>query len=316
MITVRAVRPVEKVEIEKLNLQFLSFLVSEFLLIKDRERYKRGDTMDKILITTNDLGAKLGQPDLVVVDARPSMSHLLAHIPGAVNVNWREFSDPTSTIKGLLDPSIQRLEQKLGALGIGNDKQVVVYSDPFEGFGEDARIFWMLTYLGHSQVQILNGGWMKWRLENRSIERGPVRPRPAAFQAHLNPDVMVLKDEVKKKVDASGISTVIVDARSPREYQGEMGPGIPRGGHIPGSVNLAWNSFYNADGTVKDAAQIEAAARNLGITKDKAVTTYCTGGVRSSWLFFLLQLAGYPKVSNYPGSWWEWSNDFNLPVEK
>lgn len=272
--------------------------------------------MDEILIKTVDLEAKLGQSDLVVIDARLSMSHLFTHIPGAINVNWRDFSDPTSTIKGLLDPNIERLEQKVGALGIGNDKQVVVYSDPFECFGDDGRIFWMLTYLGHSQVHVLDGGWVKWRLENRSIERGPVSPRSATFKAHLDPKVLVLKDEVKRRLDASKIPTIIVDARSPKEYQGEMGPGIPRGGHIPGSVNLPWNSFYNADGTVKDPAQIEAAAKIIGITKDKEVITYCTGGVRSSYLFFLLHLAGYPKVSNYPGSWWEWSNDFNLPVEK
>ena len=111
-------------------------------------------------------------------------------------------------------------------------------------------------------------------------------------------------------------TTTIVDARSLEEYLGKEVSGIPRPGHIPGAVHVAWSGFLNANATVKDLAAIKAQLDMKGLNSASDTVCYCTGGVRAGWLYFILRLAGYQHLRNYPGSWWEWSRDFACPVEK
>lgn len=271
--------------------------------------------MHPMLITTEELDAILDRDDVVVVDVRSKMAFMASgHISRAVAATWHEFSDPQSGIKGLLDPDIGRLEKKLGALGIGNDRQVVVYSNPFDNWGDEGRMYWMLKYLGHPNVRVLDGGWVKWSKEMRRFECGPASPRPAVFKASLDAARIIAKPDLKKIVAGPHPDTVIADARSVEEYQGAHQQGIARGGHIPGAVNVPWNQFCNPDGTVKPVEAILAQLEEAGIASEKDVVCYCTGGVRSAWLYFILKLVGHDKVKNYPGSWWEWGNDYTLPV--
>ena len=132
----------------------------------------------------------------------------------------------------------------------------------------------------------------------------------------LNHDVMMKKDALKKMVKGNSQSLAILDARSLEEYAGKEIDGIPRPGHIPGARNIPWNSFLNPDATVKDLGAIKNQLEEHGIREDLDVVTYCLGGVRSAWLYFILHLIGYEHVKNYPGSWWEWSRDFAAPAEK
>jgi thiosulfate/3-mercaptopyruvate sulfurtransferase len=273
--------------------------------------------MEKMLITTEELDELLNQQSAVtLLDTRPVMSYLFSHIPGAVHVNWKDFSDPASPMKSLLDSDLGRLEKKVGALGISQDRRVVVYADPFESWGDEGRIYWMLSYLGHPLVQVLDGGWFKWKRENRRVERGPSKAAPAEFKARVNPDLLMTKDELKKRINPPSPVTVIIDARTREEYLGQRSSGLPREGHIPGAVNIPWNAFYNADGTVKSVEEIRKAVGGSGVSADKEVITYCTGGVRSAWLYFTLRFAGFDKTKNYAGSWMEWSQDSSLPMER
>jgi thiosulfate/3-mercaptopyruvate sulfurtransferase len=125
-----------------------------------------------------------------------------------------------------------------------------------------------------------------------------------------------MKDELKGIVRKPHPETTIVDARSLEEYLGKEVSGIPRPGHIPGAVHVAWSGFLNADATVKDLAAIKAQLDLKGLNPAHETVCYCTGGVRSGWLYFILRVAGYERLRNYPGSWWEWSRDFACPVEK
>jgi thiosulfate/3-mercaptopyruvate sulfurtransferase len=271
--------------------------------------------MQPMLITTEELDGILDRDDVVVVDVRSKMAFLASgHISRAVAATWHDFSDPASGIKGLLDSDLGRLEKKLGALGISRERQVIVYSNPFDNWGDEGRMYWMLTYLGHPNVRVLDGGWIKWSAEMRRFECGPAKPRPAVFKAEVNPSLMTVKAEVRAMVGAPHPETVLADARTPEEYNGSVQQGIARGGHIPSAVNVPWNQFFNPDGTVKPVGQIHAILEKEGLSPEKEVICYCTGGVRSAWLYFILKLAGYDRVKNYPGSWWEWGNDFLLPV--
>jgi thiosulfate/3-mercaptopyruvate sulfurtransferase len=270
-----------------------------------------------LLIDTESLQNHLGQPGLVVIDVRGRAAYEFGgHIPGAVHTTWHDYSDPNAVAKGLIDPDMKRMEQRMRALGISDDSQVVIYSNPFDNWGDEGRMFWMLEYLGHTNLRILDGGWVKWVEERRPFEHGRVTPKPGTFTVKTANHTVIAKDELKALVKQSHPDTVIVDARSLEEYLGKEVSGIPRAGHIPSAVHLAWNGFLNKNATVKDLAAIKAGLDEKGLQPDKEVICYCTGGVRSSWLYFILKLAGYQKVRNYPGSWWEWSRDFACPVEK
>ena len=270
-----------------------------------------------MLIDTATLDQNLGREGLVIIDVRGKAAYAFGgHIPGAVNATWHEFSDPNAAAKGLLDPDHGRLEQKIRALGINPDSDVVVYSNPFDNWGDEGRMFWMLQYLGHARLKILDGGWVKWTAERRKYEHGVVTPSPGTFKVAANVDVIVEKEELKKLVRRPHPETVIADARSLEEYAGKEISGIPRPGHIPGAASVPWNMFLNPDATIKDPDKIRAGLDERGLHPSHEIVCYCTGGVRSAWLYVVLKLVGYQKVRNYPGSWWEWSRDFAAPVEK
>ncbi len=269
------------------------------------------------LIDSEALQQGLGREGLVVVDVRGKAAYAFGgHIPGAVHTTWHEFSDPHAAAKGLLDPDVGRLETKIRALGISDDSEVVIYSNPFDNWGDEGRMYWMLEYLGHRNLRILDGGWVKWIDEKRPYEHGVATPKPGNFKATPHPDLIVTKDELKKILKSQQAGVTIVDARSLEEYAGREMPGIPRPGHIPSAVNVPWNLFLKGDATVKDPDSILAILQERAVEPDRPVICYCTGGVRSSWLYFVLRLAGRQEVRNYPGSWWEWSRDYGAPVEK
>lgn len=268
------------------------------------------------LIDTVTLEQNVGRADLVVIDVRGKAAYAFGgHIPGAVHATWHEFSDATAAAKGLLDLDLSRIEHKLQMLGINHDSDIVIYSNPFDNWGDEGRMFWMLQYLGHTKLRVLDGGWVKWVAEKRRYEHGTVSPKPGNFHASPNPGLIVLKEELKKLVKRPHPETVIADARSLEEYAGKEVQGIPRPGHIPSAISVPWNTFLKPDATVKDLDVIKTNLEDKGLHESHEVICYCTGGVRSAWLYFVLRLAGYSKVRNYPGSWWEWSRDFAAPVE-
>ena len=270
-----------------------------------------------LLIDTETLQKSLGKPGLVVIDVRGNAAYEFGgHIPGAVHTTWHEYSDPNVVAKGLLDPDMSRMEHKMRALGINNDSEVVIYSNPFDNWGDEGRMFWMLEYFGHEHLRILDGGWVKWVNERRPFEHGRVTPKPGNFTIKMASQTIIAKDELRALLKQGHPNTIILDARSLEEYLGKEVSGIPRPGHIPSAIHLAWNGFLNSNATVKDLATIKAGLDEKGLEPGNEIVCYCTGGVRSSWLYFVLKLAGYQKLRNYPGSWWEWSRDFACPVEK
>jgi len=270
-----------------------------------------------LLIDTESLQQQLGRPGLVIIDVRGKAAYEFGgHIPGAVHSTWHEYSDPNAVPKGLLNPDLGQIERILCRLGINNDSDVVIYSNPFDNWGDEGRMFWMLEYLGHTRLRILDGGWVKWTTEKRPFEHGSVSPPSGTFKAHPVQPLLTLKEDLKTIVRSPRPQIAILDARSVEEYLGKEVSGIPRPGHVPSAIHVAWNGFLNKDATVKDSSVIKEMLEARGVRVGQDVICYCTGGVRSAWLYFILKLVGYPNVSNYPGSWWEWSRDFAAPVEK
>jgi thiosulfate/3-mercaptopyruvate sulfurtransferase len=269
-----------------------------------------------LLIDSETLEQNLGRPGLVIIDVRGKAAYAFGgHVPGAVHSTWHDYSDPNAVAKGLLDPDLAAIEKKIRALGISQDTDVVIYSNPFDNWGDEGRMFWMLEYLGLDKLRILDGGWVKWVAEKRRYEHGVNNPPPGTFNVLPRPERIAMKDELKQLVKRPHPETILLDARSLEEYVGKEIAGIPRPGHIPSAVNVPWNGFLNPDATLKDPKAIKESLDERGLHEGQEVVCYCTGGVRSAWVYFVLRIVGYPRVKNYPGSWWEWSRDFAAPTE-
>jgi len=265
-----------------------------------------------LLISAGELEQRLDDPQLTVIDSRPTGEYRQSHIPGAVNVQWNHLTYLLGPDYWQLLPVVW-IQLGLGLRGISRDHEIVVYNDQQTGWGEDGRFFWMFSYLGHERVRVLNGGWNQWVREGRRTT-AEVSPRsPTLYRVDLRPEFLADKDWMVESLDDPGVA--IIDSRSAEEYNGTVLYGEARGGHIPGAVNLHWMETLGPDGRIRPAAELERMLGELGVSPDREVAAYCTGGVRSGHLFFVLKLLGYPNVRNYDGSFWEWAADPSLPVE-
>jgi thiosulfate/3-mercaptopyruvate sulfurtransferase len=272
-----------------------------------------------VLVTTEWLAERLDDPGLVVaeVDENPDL-YDDGHIPGAVKLHWRDdLQDPL--VRDVV--SKQDFERLLGERGVANDTTVVLYGDKNNWFA--AYAYWYLKIYGHAHVQLLDGGRQKWIEEGRELTTDPPSVTPAAYTARdRDESIRVRRDEVLAKLHAAGVA--LVDVRSPQEYAGELlappgyeQEGASRAGHIPGAQSVPWATAVRDDGTFKAADELREIYGAKGVTPEKEVLAYCRIGERSAHTWFVLrELLGYGDVKNYDGSWTEWGNLVDVPIER
>ena len=177
-----------------------------------------------------------------------------------------------------------------------------------------ARLWWILNHFGHSNVALVNGGWLKWTAEQRPVSGDAVTPKPASFRATPNRRWVATADEVKQAIGKTGVK--IVDARTQAEIEGKDLRGIRRGGYIESSVPVYWEDLLDPQTKVfKPAADLERIFKEKGIVPSDEVITYCQIGMRASVDLFALHLMGYDRLRNYYGSWEEWGNRDDTPIE-
>jgi thiosulfate/3-mercaptopyruvate sulfurtransferase len=272
-----------------------------------------------VLVTTEWLVDHLGDAGLVVaeVDENPDL-YDEGHIPGAIKLHWRDdLQDPVE--RDLIEKDA--FEQLMGRSGITNGTTLVLYGDRNNWFA--AYAYWYVKIYGHEDVRILDGGRQKWIDENRELTTDPVTPESAAYTAQERDEsIRIYRDEVRAGIGAEGLE--LVDVRSPQEYAGELisppgyeQEGAQRAGHIPTAQSIPWAQAVRDDGTFKAADELRELYGAKGVTPDKAVTAYCRIGERSAHTWFVLrELLGYENVRNYDGSWTEWGNLVDVPIEK
>jgi thiosulfate/3-mercaptopyruvate sulfurtransferase len=272
-----------------------------------------------VLVSTDWVAEHLEDPGVVVaeVDENPDL-YDEGHIPGAVKLHWRnDLQDPVE--RDLVDK--RTFERLMGERGISNDSTLVVYGDKNNWFA--AYAYWYLKTYGHPDVRILNGGRQKWIDEGRELTAELPSPAAASYTAsERDESIRAYRDQLKDWLGAAG--RALVDVRSPGEYAGDLiappgyeQEGAQRAGHIPTAASIPWATAVQDDGTFKPADQLREIYGVKGVTPDKEVVAYCRIGERSAHTWFVLrELLGYEKVRNYDGSWTEWGNLVDVPIER
>jgi thiosulfate/3-mercaptopyruvate sulfurtransferase len=272
-----------------------------------------------VLVTTEWLVEHLNDEDVVVaeVDENPEV-YDEGHIPGSIKLHWRDdLQDPVE--RDLVEREV--FERLLGERGISNDTTLVLYGDKNNWFA--AYAYWYLKIYGHEDVRVLDGGRQKWIDEGRDLTTDVPNPQQARYQAsERDESIRAFRDAVREGIGAG--ENALVDVRSPQEYAGELiappgyeQEGAQRGGHIPTAQSIPWAQAVRDDGTFKSAEELRELYEGKGVSPDKEVTAYCRIGERSAHTWFVLrELLGYETVKNYDGSWTEWGNLVDVPIEK
>lgn len=247
----------------------------------------------------------IAEPESVVWDARGGAAEIA--LEGAQAVSWQEFSREDAPYKGLLLADLEALATRIEDRGVTSSRRVIVLDDPLKGWGEGGRLVWMLRTLGHQDAHlVMTPSAVTARIEQAVTERKLVEPDAGErFEVVPNDEVMATAQEIQSVLDAP--DSVFIDTRELREYQGETPYGESRGGHLPGAVHLYFKDLLDEQGALLPKAELLASLATQGITPQKRIVAYCTGGIRSAWLVVVLKDLGFERVENYAGSMWEWS---------
>ena len=272
-----------------------------------------------VLVSTDWVQEHLDDPSIriVEVDENPAL-YAEAHIPGAIGLDWRtDLQDQVR--RDFLDA--EAFGELFGSRGISNDHTIVLYGDRNNWFA--AYTYWYLKYYGHEAVKLVNGPREKWLSEGRPTSTEIPSYEPTTFATKPgNPEIRALRDEVFGALDSG---KKLVDVRSPQEFSGELiamagyeQEGAQRGGHIPGAASVPWAQAVQEDGTFKSREALEELYGGKGVLDaPEGIIAYCRIGERSAHTWFVLhELLGQGDVKNYDGSWTEWGNLVNVPIEK
>jgi thiosulfate/3-mercaptopyruvate sulfurtransferase len=288
----------------------------------------KGYTNPKLLITAGELNAltpailDATDPNRpLLLDVRPAEQFAAGHIPGAIHFDLFGLS-LNDTDPAPLRSFLAMIEHLFAARGVSAERPVIVYDD--RSGERAARAFWFLEFFNHPSVRVLDGGAGAWTRAGYAFTAIAEPPVATEWKGARRSEILATYQDVLDRINqrASALATkgtvagapVILDARTDGEYCGTTIRSA-RGGAIPGAVHIEWLRNLGEDGAFRPAAELKAMYEAAGITPDREVVSYCQGGYRAANAYLALRLLGYPRLRNYLGSWREWGERLELPIE-
>ncbi|WP_240842310.1 rhodanese-like domain-containing protein [Acidaminobacter sp. JC074] len=270
---------------------------------------------DSYLVSADYLLENLNNDNILLLDARGDKAYADGHIPGAIAVSWPAFANvggaPGEAGWGVVLDS-QTLSEKLSTIGVDMNKEIIVYADTQNGWGEDGRIVWMLRMAGIENSKILDGGYNYWTSMKHETTKEATQPVESDFVVEALDETLTIGTE---ELASRNGDFVILDTREQNEFDGDANFGEKRGGHLPNARLLTFNTLLNEDGTFKTGQELEAIFLEAGLNKDDEIVTYCTAGIRSAHAQIALKMMGYENVRNYDASFYEYAANEALPLE-
>lgn len=269
-------------------------------------------TQYSLILEPAELEARLKDSDLQIVDLCKTEQYGRGHIPSAVHLDYSRLLLSHPPVMGLL-PAADYMRELFSSLGMRPDAYIVAYDD--EGGGHAARLLWSLAAYGHERYGLLNGGLHAWANEGHPLESTPVIPEPSDYPVTFNPEVVAERDYITARLHDD--DTRLLDCRSPKEYMGET-KRAARAGHIPGAVNIEWTEAMDPARNLRLRARDELLRRLevAGVRPEQEIITYCHTHHRSAHTWLVLKHLGFKRVRGYPGSWSEWGNLPDTPLDE
>jgi thiosulfate/3-mercaptopyruvate sulfurtransferase len=270
----------------------------------------KGYTNPHLLTGTKALARRIGSPGSpTLLDLRPAEQFAVGHLRGAVHLDLFGLS-LIDTSPAPLAAFLWMIGHLLASRGVEPARPVVVYDD--QSGIRAARAFWFLEYFGHPEVSLLDGGFDAWQREGRRVTRDVVTPRASRWQVGGVERQLATWRDLRDRLETPDVA--ILDTRTEGEYQGTT-VRAKRGGAVPGAVHVEWTRNLDETGAFKSGEQLQEMYAAAGITREKEVVSYCQGGYRAAHSYLALRLIGYRRVRNYIGSWKEWGDRDDLPIE-
>jgi thiosulfate/3-mercaptopyruvate sulfurtransferase len=272
----------------------------------------KGYANPQLLVSPGELSELIAGPAdrrPLLLDLRPPEAYAAGHIPGAIHLDLWGVS-LIDTDPAPLRAFMWMIEHVFAVHGVGAGRPIVVYDD--QSGIRAARAFWFLEYFGHPSTRLLDGGFGAWQRANLPVTRDAEPAPKSDWLGDRDFSRLATWREVKNAVD--GNHAVILDTRTDEEYCGTT-VRARRGGAIPGAKHIEWTRNLTPEGDFKPAAELRAMYEQAGVTPDREVITYCQGGYRAAHSYLALRLLGYPRVRSYVGSWKEWGDREDLPIE-
>lgn len=251
--------------------------------------------------------SRVGAEDALLIDSRGEAQAILGTIEGAIATTWQEWCI-TEGKQGdekwgcIQEPEV--LSETLGNLGITKEKEIIVLGETVTGWGDDARLVWELLAAGYTDVKMVDGGYHALKSAGAPTKMMAAKPEKAEVVIDKIDYTHVMTTE---ELQANYDKYVIVDVRTDEEYNGEILHDEAQGGRLPGAIHIRYTDLFKEDGTLKPNEELTKMFEEAGLTKEDAIVTYCTGGIRSAYTQLVLEMCGFENSYNYDQSFWRWA---------